>query len=704
MFFRSKEDKDKSDSEPPKQKVGKEKSAASDFDQSEPTQEEYQVESDLDEELNAGEGKGLRVVIKESNQVELDFTGEKQTQETSTGSLKVQNTGKTNRITGITLALDDIQDIDSETDIEESTNIGVLAPGRENDFAFDYTFERELEPIKVEQEYYDPENGLSPNFLGGADTDFNVKIVVTNTSEETIYQIKGTKTLNDLASVQDSSIESGEITQEGNEITFEIDEIESGDSVELVLNLRAALPDDVPAYQAGDLVVTYEHHDNLTSGLRFKSIDGVSDFRRRIRRRQRETEPSFYDCEIIFENRSEFSYDLDKFSVFADNLESQQMILDWDGAEATEEERELPPSDKVSFEFVYESLEGTPSFGDILEFSIQSETLITAETKITIPGRELKFMAIKITKVFLDENGEESNEFEIPSYIETEVPTLVTLTGVGTYPLEGLVIRDEIPEGFRVDDVDDVAVERNGNPLDADRVEITIGGTKRYDQTQSSRKVTTTDDDDDTEVTGGDRGDAVEGTESNQSLIVFINHLEETDDDGFNEDETITVRYTVIADKLEPRDDPIRVQAHGEGYIYEDEDARVYAHSNLEGLNMMVVHLRDDVDISKYISARDYDGRDAYRIELEAENYGSSTVDMEIQDLIPEGFELVEDSIETDPSENVDYAEPSTVKDGLLHGWTFRGVEPDNRIKASFLLVEIEEDANPRKLQSVYKG
>ncbi|MHA2403723.1 MAG: hypothetical protein ACXADH_12080 [Candidatus Kariarchaeaceae archaeon] len=627
---------------------------------------EFDVESSLSDEEEdrreeLAEGKGVRVLLKENNVVTMNYYGDVVEKGKSTGQISVANTGSNSRISGVDLELANVNNVTSERELSERNAIGLLVPGREMDWKADYSFETEILPIKVEQSYEDPDTELSSNFAGGNDVDYEAKITITNITDDSIANVRGVKTLNDAASMTGSSSSSGSVSSSDGGATFEIDEIAAGESVTVNLNLRAALAEDVPSYRAGELKITYEDVGSLASGLEFVSVDGVSDVGSRIKRKQRETEPGFYDCEIIFENKSEFVYDLNKFTVFADSFESQQIVLDWDGTQATQDEREIVPGEKVAFEFVFESFEGAPTFGDYLEFSVQSEVELVTQTTVTLPSEELRYMALAITKAFLMD-GEEVSSYELPSYVETEVPTLLIVTGVGTFPLEAITIRDEIPEGFRISSTEQVTVSRGEVPMSEDQYSVN----------------------------------------ATEELTVTLEHLEETADGGFKEGDTISVKYPSLAVNPEPREDVIQSQAHTEGYIYSAPETKVRASSTLEELELIVVHRRDDLDIGKTIESLDYEGQNAYKIRLDAENYGSSVANYNIEDLIPNGFRFVDGSLESQPE--AELVDPKDTSEGMVRGWKFSDIQPEQEVWASYLVVEDSSDADPRKLQSVYRG
>ncbi|OLS28751.1 MAG: hypothetical protein HeimC2_04810 [Candidatus Heimdallarchaeota archaeon LC_2] len=626
---------------------------------------EYDVDSSMDKRLEdqaemAAEGKGLMVVLKEQSFVSMNYQGEVLSTKQSKGLISVVNTGTNDRITGVDLILENISDIKSESALAEKTNIGLLKPGMDNAWNFDYEFEKPVTTIKVEQSYVDGE-GTSPNFAGGEETNFEAKIEITNTTDSTIYNVKAVKSLNELASLSGSDSTKGSINASSENVEFNIDELEVGESATLTLNLAASLPEDVPAYKAGKLKLFYENRDALSSGIKFGSVDGVSTIKQRVKRKQRETEPGFYDCQIVFQNLSEFVYDLNKFEVFAGDIESSELVLSWDGTSVSEDEREIVPGESVDYKFVFEFAEGVPSFGEHVEFSVQHELKQVSITEIVLPSEELKFMALGISKSFMIE-GSKVNKFEIPSYVETEIPTLLTVKGIGSYPLEGISVMDEIAPGFMAPTEDQVVVSRGEEDLSSSDYNLSI---------------------------------------SDSELRIDLEHLEDTPAGGLKEGDEFVIKYVQVANKLEALEENIVTKSEAEGFIYSAPDAKVRAIAE-DDLELVVLHERDDLDIGKVVESIDHDGADGYRIRLEAENFGSSTVSVFLEDLVPNGFRFVEESLETQPE--AERMDPKSHGDGTIYGLKFNDVAPDSNVSASFIVMEEDSTADPRKLQAVFRG
>ncbi len=618
------------------------------------------------------EGKGLLVKIIETNKVKMDYYGNLKEKLPSEGVIIVQNTGSRSRISGVDLLLKNVEGITSEEGLDESNPVGLVKPGKDNAWQRTYSFDKEFEPIKVEQTYEDPETGLSPNFLGGDIKNFECKIKITNTSDVPVKDVIGKKLINTLGNVEELLLDNGEISKTNDGVEFKIAEIGPGETVEAIIKLSAALPNDVPAYKSGELNVEYTLPEFLTSGIEFGDIDGVSNVKQRVKRRQQETEPTMYDCEITFENLSEFVYDLKRFTVFQDNLDNEDksdlLVFDWIGENASEDEREIVPGEKKTFPFEFESPEGPPSFGNYMQFSVQHELEQLTKTIVSLPEEELKFMALAITKAYIGPDGQEISEYELPSYVDTPVPTRVTVKGVGTYPLEAVRIRDQIPDGFEEPNLDGIKVYRNGIEVPADKYS--------------------------TEVTTDEEGV--------RALQISLDHLEETEEGGFKENEELRIDYTATALRPEQREEPIYAKSVAEAWVYEAPDAIVRTESEYESLKLIVVHRRAVIDIAKQTISTEYDGMDAYEIELEADNVGTATTDIIIEDMIPDGFELIESTLSMEPEGNK--LDVKTVNNGNVHGFEFKSVEPDTTARITYTVVQREANADPRLLQRIYRG
>lgn len=628
---------------------------------------EYDYESSLTTEEERAidaqyEGQGLVVEIKETEKMILDSNGNLKEKALCQGELRVFNNGSRDRIFGIDLQVTGYENVtqqDDEPPFEESMSISDLDP--KESWLKHYSFESSEEPISVKVKYYDPETNLLPNFLGKDELAFVNEIEIKNTSDSLIEKVRIVKFVSPYGRIQDASSSKGDVSAEGDKVILTIDQLAAGETATLTINLVGSVPEGQESYEAGQIIVSYDTPGKLYSGINFGSVDGVSNHRQSLRRIEREEEPGVYDCVVYFENRSEFPYDLNTLKVFEGDIANQTLVLDWDGKEGTEEEREVQPGEKVAFEFAFEyEGEGAPTFGRIVDFTVQHEAKTYTHTELTIPAEKLKFMAIAVKKTYgLD---------KVPSYTRTPIPTKIEVIGVGTYPLEYVEVRDTIPEGFEAPKEDEIEVFYNGEKLeDGFSVE----------------------------------GDGIEDSSTTRHLVFKFEHLEENEKfQGFKENDRIELDYPVTV--VRPTKDAgiLKGAVTAIGYIYANPDQQVTSVAEDEIQGVQVVHERIAIDVAKELMATKTSEGKGYQITLYGENFGNKPVTFTLKDLIPKGFRLVGDTHEEPPVK----AEDVQVSDeGIEKLWTFENVGPSEEVKVVYTIVG-EGRYNPRDAQVLAQG
>lgn len=629
---------------------------------------EYEHESSLssaqEDRLDAkAAGKGLVVLHKEQLKLDVSSDGTVEKISPGEGTIIVQNSGSSNRIYGIDLKLENTGDVEVEEG-EFTDNISIGDLDADETWVQKYSFEKEFDPINISIKYFDPESGLSPDFLGKEDVGFVCEITGANTYEQPITNFTLRKTVGENGNVENYDVSHGEVSTEGKDVIVKVEEIPAGDEFKFTINLKGTLPEGVEAYETGKTVVTYDVGDLTISPLVYKAIDGISDAKQRIRRREREENPGMYDCEFNFENLSEFTYDMLELKIFPKNLGqkgSVDPIIDWDGLSVTEDEREVQPTEKNDFEFVYESPDKAPSFGSIVKFGVQSYPNVLTEAILTIPTERLRFMKMTVDKAY--------EITEVASYSRTEVPATVTIHGVGTQPLEALVVKDKVPAGFDNVDTDAIEVFYNGE-------KITEGF----------------------EISGDATGDG--DTDGDRLLEVNFEHLEEIEafEGGLNKDDVIEIKYPTAVIKPPKDSEPLKGGVNVEGFIYVKEEEKIYAEAEDEIVGLTVIHQRITIDVSKAIQGVTRDGEKAFKITLEGQNYGSKTTSFVISDFIPKGFNIV-DGPNIAPEDAAEESEESS-EDGKMMSWSFENIEPDTTFTVVYVIVGEEGVVfNPREAQ-----
>ncbi|RMG27343.1 MAG: hypothetical protein D6732_20190 [Methanobacteriota archaeon] len=630
---------------------------------------EYDVESSLSIEEEQAidekyEGQGLVVEIKETEKMVLDSNGTLQEKSECEGELVVLNNGSKDRIFGIDLKIEGYEGVnqkDDEPPFASTMSIVDLDP-RET-WKKHYSFTTPEEPISVRVRYYDPQTNLLPNFLGKDELEFVNEIEITNTTDSPIENVRIVKFVSPNGRVHEATSSKGEVSAEEDKVILTVGSMEPNETVTLKIDLVGTVPESQESYEAGQIIISYDSPGKLFSGLNFVGIDGVSNHRQSLRRVEREEEPGVYDCVVYFENRSEFPYDLNTLKVFEGDIANQTLVLDWDGRAGTEEEREVQPGEKVAFEFAFEyDGEGAPTFGRIVDFTVQHQAKVYTHTELTIPAEKLKFMAIAVTKNYgID---------KVPSYTRTPIPTKIEVIGVGTYPLEAVEVKDTIPEGFEAPKPEEIEILFNGQKLEEGFVI---------------------------------EGDAIGNEDlSHPRYLVFkFEHLESNDlIQGFKENDRLEFSYPVTV--IRPTKDAgiLKGAVVAEGYVYANPDQKVVSVADDEIQGVEVVHERIAIDVAKELLATTTPEGKGYQITLFGENFGNKPVTFTLKDLIPKGFRLVGETHEEPPVK----AEDVQVSDeGVEKMWTFENVGPNEEVKVVYTIVG-EGTYNPRDAQVLAQG
>ncbi len=686
------------------------------------------AEEDKAEEEAAGKGLGVKVI--ELNNVVIDPKGKFVSREQGTGSIIVKNTGSQNRIYGIDMFLDNLSGVkpmEGEDELVDQIVVGELNPKEK--WEKGYTFETEKAPISAKVSYLDPATNLLPNFRNSAENpvDFITTIEITNTTDQPLKNVEVRKTVGEYGTPKGNNTTMGNGKVEDKTVIFSIEELPAGETATMTVEISGSLPEGVESYETGNLEIIYRQPDMLFSGLEYKSIDGISDLKQSLKRREREEEPGVFDCELHLENVSEFVYEMLSLKVMAGSISGEETpIIDWDGTAVSEDERELVPGEKNDFEFVYETDEGTPTFGRTLNFTVQSFVEKYTQTALTVPPENLKFLSVGIAKDYILKKA--------PSYRETVVPTVVKVKGIGTYPLEALEITDSVPEGFS--DIKEEAIEvyYNGQRLTEG---FSISGNAlgdgpdmpdsvNWSETGEPEKVETKEPLDEGEAEGYEASEETEDTSkegdfstsqeevnlASRTFTVKFEHMEENElfkvgegEDalaGLKENDIIEVRYPVTL--LRPAKDspPQKAPCKVEAWIYDAEDQKIVAGTEDEIVGIEIVHERIDVEISKMNQGIVVDGKNAYRITIEGVNEGSATVTFTLKDIIPKGFSIVGETVE-EPA--VSSEKGSETEVGEERVWTFENIEPNATVKVVYTIAG-EEGAvyNPRDALIVAQG
>ena len=269
----------------------------------------------------------------------------------------------------------------------------------------------------------------------------------------------------ELENVQviDSSVGLADI--ENNEIVWTIDELEPQSTVFLKFSVTVLVETHDPV-RTGPIEVTFKASTSFAGGFGVGQFDGYSRNKFHVDTVEKDEEPGVWDCQLVFENTSEFLIQLFNADVYAPEAEKTKLIsID------AENPHELPAGAKwISAPWKYESDE-YPSFRKKLEFRILPEFQTEVNSTIKISDVELGLasifgeLALLVPAMEIPFDREEGVDY-IPTYAQTNVAQTLKVKNDGSAPLNELKItQTDFTDEFQPPNPNEIKVLKNGKVI-----------------------------------------------------------------------------------------------------------------------------------------------------------------------------------------------------------------------------------------------
>ena len=601
------------------------------------------------DESEKGQG-GLYVKIQESLQYRIDRDnnlvdeeGEEIDGLVGTGKLEVVNTGSKDRIWAIDAVLEGVDEVTFAADDEQgaavfgnSFALKELDPKSSKHVPFE--FQVEAPKLILNEDFWDLEKEDSPPlFTRGEESGMKFTLQLTNEFDDSLTDVVVKKyVLDDSTNIGDFEASVGKLSQssddDGSHILWEIEEIEAGDSVEASCVMKVTLPEEGnDPYTIGDTKATYKVKEKSLSGLGLDTITGSSSVFQFISREEQEENPGDFDCLFELENTSEFEMDLKEVRIFEGPLDEGNVRVEWLGKDFPEEERSIDPGETFSLDpwtITVEDENMIPQFGRELDLSVKY--LFDAEViaECILPGYALPFMGIEVTKTY--------EPLVIPSFRRTEVVSEQVVKSIGSTEIMYLQLQEAIPEGFEGPEREQVEILKESEQLENFDFDVSDG-----------------------------------------SVVITMEHMEETIFGPLAQDEEILVKYPLYATAKPEEEFTGTVTVQGNMY---PEVKPISAEA--EAGPITVVHERRKLKIGKMVSSTSSEEANEYEVVLRGTNDGTAIIqNVEITDFLPQGFELVG---ETHEEPQVGFEEHSSVNNGQAMKWVFEEVQPEQKVEIRF--------------------
>jgi hypothetical protein len=622
------------------------------------------------DESEAGQS-GLRVKIEEKLQYRIDKDNNLVDEEgdvmdnlTASGKVEIINNGRKDKIWAIDAVLEGIDEVTFEADEEQGTavfgnsfSLKELSPQDSKFVPFNFTIDQPK--LKVKENFWDAEDQDSeapPVFSRGEETVMRFVVELTNEYDWALTNVKVKKYFPDQStSLEDFETENGNLgdgsDSDGRFVSWEIEEIEENSAVQANCVVKVTLDEDNDdPYLVGDTVVTYSAKEKSLSGLGLDTITGSSSVFQYISREEQEENPGDFDCEFELENTSEFEMDLKEVRIFEGPLDEGNVRLEWLGKDFEEEERSIDPGETFKLDpwvITVEDEGEIPTFGRELDLSVKYLFDSDVVAECVLPGYALSFFSIEVSKSY--------EPLVIPSYRRTEVISEQVVKSVGNRDVMYLQLTETVPSGFELPTQDQVEILKGDQPFEEFSFE-----------------------------------------ESDGAVVITLEHLEESEIGALSENEELVVKYPLYA--IGKPDEEYDGSVSASANIYPEVKPIV---REAEAGPITVVHERRKLKIGKMVAATSSQDENEYEVILRGNNDGTAVIpSVEITDFLPQGFELVGDTIE-DPQ--VGFEEHSSVNSGRAMKWIFENVEPDQKVEIRFK-IKAPGDHDPKEVYKMLVG
>jgi len=350
------------------------------------------------------------------------------------GTLLIKNPSQQSRLWNLTCDLKEVID----TTLDKVLNVGAVNPGQ--DFKKDYELQNLREPCLKVSEIFDTEKGISNTvnnvFLYEKVNDCSLKINLVNSVDKPISEIKVVKEIPEIfheVQIQTPSAGTADLTNEEGKkvVVWNIPSIDGKQkaNLDLFLSVNAKSREN---YSLGSLKVNY-----LINNLKLNKVDpevrGLTDSMSGASRDESDI-PQTWDCNVEFNNDSEFKVRLEDVKVSHKIVSGSEIVL------SETPNLELAPEASWDKDFKIEESAQVPE----LEPEIKFTALFGVVTRII--GEIVKEPTIY--NVLSTDVQKAINPPEVAAYANTDMTIESTISNKGTSPITSLEISDEIPVDF----------------------------------------------------------------------------------------------------------------------------------------------------------------------------------------------------------------------------------------------------------------
>jgi len=474
---------------------------------------EYEEKRETTGEVSGGSREGLSAIVRITEEVNVEQDHDANIKTIAfTGTLGVENPSTVDRLWDINVTFADVEGISLDSNEIKIQELGVTDEDNVDSREFEIT--GEAQNLLLVKEYVstmpdadsilnvrDVEANLLELKGEGVDEDdteddeeydvasesslesFGISINKTNTVtfaigvyslfESPVTEVVVTKSIpEEFENIRVGKSTIGKARQDGNQIIWTIDELDPKNTA-LLKFTADLLIETKEAVKTGIVEVTYKAASSFTGGLEIEQFDGYTNNKHYIDMVERDEEPGLWDCNLVFENPSEFMIDLYHVDAYSRDDPDTKFV------ELGEDIPKLPARAQWNSPiWTYES-DDYPAFNKEINFRVMSA--LEADVSSTIAIEDVELVLASITgEVSIEEPEtaiptEEENVIALPSYKDNDIPTTLKYVNDGSAPLNEVKITQKgFDDKFRPPNPDEIEIFVNGKPIDVDPDNIIV--------------------------------------------------------------------------------------------------------------------------------------------------------------------------------------------------------------------------------------
>ncbi len=334
--------------------------------------------------------KGIEKTNLESGEIHIKELGTEEEDKVSAQEFELK--GEATNLLVVKEYINTLPDADNILSIEAiKKNLDTLASKTKE--------KKNTEETGEKKETSEDDSGLEAFGISIAkDVNVTFAIAIKSLFDQPVKSIKVIKNIPDeFINVGIKGATAGTAEPKKQQIEWNIDELDPQNVV--MLNFTATIKvETIEAKKTGTLEVTYVGQSSFAEGLAIDKFDAYTRNRFYVDILERDEQPGFWDCKLVFENSSEFNVDLFNADVYAPGDESKKFV----DVDPNDVPRLPAGAQWYSNTWEYQS-EEYPQFRKMLEFRVVPDfqtmvngTIAIADVELAIASHVLQGASMKV--------------------------------------------------------------------------------------------------------------------------------------------------------------------------------------------------------------------------------------------------------------------------------------------------------------------